>query len=68
MDKSISQTLAEIRVKTSAPKQYVDAYNEAGFLKHPESMKESIERPAFPDDSYERMQDRFTREDNFEPS
>lgn len=68
MEKSISQTLAEIREKTSEPKEYVDAYNEAGFLKHPESMKEPIERPAYPDDSYERMQDRFTREDNFDPS
>jgi len=68
MATSISQTLAEIKAKLSEPKEYVDAYNEAGFLKHPESMKEPIERPAYPNDSYERMQDRFTHEDNFDPS
>lgn len=43
MDKSISQTLAEIREKAREPKEYVDPYNDAGFLKHPESMKEGRE-------------------------
>ena len=44
MDKSISQTLAEIREKTSAPKSQEVKYNAQGFeIRKVEPMKEGRE-------------------------
>lgn len=68
MEKSISETLAEMRAAISTFRAREDAYNDQGFLKNPEPFGGDRKRIYTPNDSQELQEARFSHEDNFDPS
>lgn len=69
MAQSISETLAHIREEVSKPVVREIKYNAQGFeIRHYEPLGGNTVYPAYPNDSQEKMMDRFQHEDTVDPS
>lgn len=70
MEKSISETLAEIRTKMLEIRQQPkpEMYTESGHLINPEPWGGRTVYPIYPDNSYEQMLNRIEHEYTFDPS